>query len=734
MRQHAHNPVFWYPWGTEALDRAKAENKPILLSIGYSTCYWCHVMERDVFENPSIAALMNRCFINIKVDREEHPAIDEIYMVARQLISREGGWPNNVFLTPDLKPFYAGGTYFAQDSAGRPAWPRLLELMNYRWVTEQEATRKQADEVYALMHQFLRYDAPAKPDKSDVSAKADALYALLKEHHDEMSGGFFRAPKFPHECYLEFLGSYYAWKGTQEAFDILMRTLGKMAAGGIYDQVGCGFHRYAVDKEWYVPHFEKMLYNQAQLARLYTETARLSGNPYFADIARGVLDFVSGPFTDASGAFYSGFDAETDEVEGAYYAWSAEELDKVLSEEEVRFLTHFYALADIPHYPGHKPVQGQALVVRKPLDQAALERNMPYVQLAAMAGKVMNKLLLVRNRRTSPRLDDKIIVAWNGLMIDAFAHAGIIFDHAPYIERARKAADFLLEAAIDNEGELKRIYASGKAQLNATLEDYAFLMRGLLTLHRATSERTYLEAAQSLAVRVEEGFADPEAAGYFFTRADERLLLRVKNGDDSAVPNANAMMAHNFIDLFELTRHAVWRDKAQVLTGYFLDGNERILAEFATMMQAAMRLEFLASPRVQRREWRTQMKENYQPQENDAVKVYASVNGNTLTVTLDMKEGWHVNAHDTSIDYVMPTSVHAEGEGVEVLEWHYPEAVHVPGAKEKETLPVYEGKAVMTARLKLPEKKKRPEIKVMVRFQPCHGTHCHAVRDVDLKI
>ncbi len=497
LRQHAHNPVFWYPWGPQAIDRARAENKPILLSIGYSTCYWCHVMEREVFENLSIASLMNRHFINIKVDREEHPELDEIYMTARQLMTHEGGWPNNVFLTPDLKPFFAGGTYGPDDAYGKPGFPRMLEWLHYAWTTQEVQVRETADKVAEMMKPHLIFSPPLTlPLRGrDVAKQAQQLFALFKEHHDERSGGFFQAPKFPHECFLSFLLGYYEATGDIAALDMVTLSLQKMAAGGIYDQVGCGFHRYAVDKEWYVPHFEKMLYNQAQLARIYTDAARLSGNPYLADIAGSILDFVGGPFTDGNGAFYSGIDAETDGVEGAYYAWTAEELQELLTPDEIQFLTTFYALADIPQFPGHKHTEGQVIMARKALDLAAREQQMPYVQLAAMSGQLMNKLLEARNKRKAPRLDDKIIVSWNGLMIDAFAHAGKVFERPEYTARAAKAANFLLEHAIDNEGELKRIVAGGHAQIDATLEDYAFLAKGLLALWRADSNDNWLESA-----------------------------------------------------------------------------------------------------------------------------------------------------------------------------------------------------------------------------------------------
>ena len=590
LRQHAHNPVFWYPWGQEALARAKAEDKPILLSIGYSTCYWCHVMEREVFENLSIASLMNRSFINIKVDREEHPQLDDIYMTARQLMTHEGGWPNNLFLTPDLKPFYAGGTYGANDAYGKPGFPRLIEWLGSTWQTKREEVERIADETKQLMQNFMVHAQSTETSSVSLPQKVELLQQSLAKHFDAVSGGFFKAPKFPHETYLQFLLAHYEQTNNVQSLDMAAFSLGKMAAGGIYDQVGCGFHRYAVDKDWLVPHFEKMLYNQALLARCYTDAARLTGNAYFADIAKGICEFVAAPFTDGNGAFYAAIDAETDEVEGAYYAWTSEEIESLLTPDEVVFFVAHFGLADIPAFPGHKHPEGQALILRKPLFEAALEKNMPYEELAGMAGQTLNKLLAARNMRQSPERDEKIIVSWNGLMIDALAHAGGVFAMPDYIARAEKAARFILEFAIDNDGNLRRTVTAGRAEHYATLEDYAFLIKGLLTLHDATHNKAHLESALQLAEQVEARFADT-TPGYFFTQATDHVLIRAKAGDDSTLPSANAVMAHNYLTLHKLTQKANWREKAVSLIEYFLKSDSLAWPEYCTMLSVALALQ-----------------------------------------------------------------------------------------------------------------------------------------------
>jgi len=716
LRQHAHNPVFWYPWGKDALDRAKAENKPIFLSIGYSSCYWCHVMEREVFENVSIAALMNQSFVNIKVDREEHPEIDDIYMIARQLLKQEGGWPNNVFLTPALEPFYAGGTYAADESTNRPAFPRLLEWINHTWETNRDEALSVAKKLTQDMRAYLLYRAPKQPDKADIAQESEKLFNLYTRYYDARAGGFFQAPKFPHECYLQFLLGYYEATGKTPALDMVTHSLHKMAAGGLQDHVGCGFHRYAIDKEWYVPHFEKMLYNQAQLARLYTDAARITGNPYFADLAKSILDFVGGPLTSVGGAFYVAIDAESDGIEGAHYAWSAKELDALLTPDDLTFLTTFYAMADIPQFPGHKHVDGQVLIARKPLDLAARERNIPYAQLAAVSAGLMNKMLEIRNKRPAPIIDDKILVGWNGLMIDAFAHAGRIFNRPSYTARAREALDFILERAVDNNGNLKRVYAGGHAYLEATLDDYAFLIKGIISLWRATPDVELLGAAKSLAVRVEELFSD-NGQGYFYTQSSERTLLRLKSGDDSAIPNSNAVYLHNLIDLYDITQDSAYLVRAKILAGFFLNGNEKISVEWATMMHAAMRLNPSPSKGMATNNPAIAASD-------DIVTVSATLSPADpapgaiceVIITLNIKDGWHINANRIDQPFLIATQIDVQGEGVEVLDITYPEAAN------------YKGKIVISASVRLLDGKRLP-IKIMARFQPCQGASCYVVED-----
>ena len=737
LRQHAHNPVFWYPWGKEAMDRARKENKPIFLSIGYSSCYWCHVMEREVFENPSIAATMNEHFINIKVDREEFPQLDEIYMTARQLLRGEGGWPNNVFLTPDLRPFYAGGTYSAEDMPRRPSFPKLLEWVHYTWTTTPEEVTRVATKLTEDMKPHLVFAQPVKTQVT-LGDQADKIFGYLKQNFDSRAGGFFQAPKFPNENYLQFLLGYYEFSGRTEALDMVTFSLAKMAAGGLQDQVGCGFHRYAIDKEWYIPHFEKMLYNQALLARLYTDVVQITGNAWFGDIAKSILDFVGGPLTSGNGGFYSAIDAETEGVEGAHYAWSSEELKAVLTPNELAFLTRFYALADIPKFPGHKHVDGQVLVARAPLDLAAREHNMPYVQLAAMVGELMNKLLAIRSKRQPPALDDKILVGWNGLMIDAFAHAAKVFKRASYTARAREAADFILENAIDNNGNLKHVFAAGSAYLDATLEDYVFLIKGLISLWRVTPDDELLDSAKSLAARVEELFAD-KGQGYFFTTSSDELLVRIKSGTDATLPNANAIHMHNLSDLHEITQDASYLERAKALREYFITGNGSVVVDSAIMMHASLRLGIMTGEKAALLPPSTFYPSAIQNMASEAVAVSAefkpakpkSGSECKLLITLDIKNGWYINANQVLQPYQIPTQI--DVEGAQLLETQYPEAVMHTGASEDEKLLHFEGKIVVTALIKLPAGKRTP-VNVKIRYQACQGVNCYPANELILSV
>lgn len=734
LRQHAKNPVYWMPWSKAAIEKAREDNKPIFLSIGYSSCYWCHVMEREVFDNVSIAAQMNRWFVNIKVDREEMPEIDELYMVARQMITQQGGWPNNLFLTPDLKPFYALGTAPAGDGDGKTGFPRVLEWVNFSWQTQEEEIRKAADDITENMRAFLVAPRTEAAGHESRLTQAEKLFTYLRERHDNRSGGFFATPKFPHESYLQFLMDYYELQNDSDAMGMVNFSLEKMAAGGINDQVGCGWHRYAIDKEWYVPHFEKMLYTQAQMATVFLEAFRHTDEPYFADMARAILDFCSGPFTTEDGAFYSSFDAEVGGIEGHYYTWTAEEIQELLTEPEVRFFTRYFALADVPHFPGHPPPSGQTIIARQPFNVAARESNMPYVQFAAFTGLVMNKLLTARNTRESPKRDDKVIVGWNGLMIDAYARAGAQLNYPLYTEIAAKAARFIMQRVTDINGNLARIWIEGKAEQKARLEDYAFFIRGLLSLYRTTKDEEFLAFARTLMGMVDEKFADANDEGWFTTEEDDLLVVRMKTADDSAVPSANAVMMHNLIDFYEITQEEEYLDRAEKLAEFFSGLMHRLLIEAAVMMSALLRLEKHRPDQQEAAHGRASIP--FDDQENPvsvSVGLYpaSAKPGEECEVIITMKidEGWYVQSKELTKAASVPTTVDVRGPGVaDVLDIHFPTpTIKQPGVV-RDRMIIYEGNFTITSRIKLSDKYKPSEktIHVELGYQACRDLVCTA--------
>lgn len=717
LRQHATNPVDWLPWSEEAITRARNEQKPILLSVGYSTCYWCHVMEREVFENPSIATVMNRDFINIKVDREEHPDIDAIYMVARQLMKQEGGWPNNVFLTPELKPFFGGGTFGPEDAYGRPGFPRLLESLHKAWTERRDECEAYAQQVAEATDQLLSH--PGKPEDAPPPAELPtALFQHLSDVFDGRAGGFYQSPKFPHETYLMFLQAYYRATGNMEALNMVSHTLARMAAGGLYDHVGAGFHRYAVDKDWMVPHFEKMLYNQALLALTYTEQFAFTNDPYLSDIARSILDVTCGPFSSPDGGFYSAIDAETDGVEGAYYAFTADEIEGALNEGELGFFTEFYTLAEIPAFPGHKHPQGQVIHARKPLMYAAAERGIPYTELAALSGVVFNKLLELRNARKAPRLDDKIIVSWNGLMIHAYARGADMFQREDYADRAEQAARFLLKQCRFEDGTLTHIHAGGKAHLPAMLEDYAYLIAGLLALARASNKKEWLTAALALEEEATRLLYD-EARGCFYSSREGAITpVRIQSGDDNALPSPNAVMLQNFLSFHALTKNETYKARAQQLFDAFRGRmtDVRQLPEYATLLAGGLKL--FATAEV------VNMVEEKGPDVvfcNAELQPADPVPGSecTVLVTLTIQEGWEIGAHIRQIEHWLPLQVDVRGVGVEsILSAEFSQPV-----VSRENRPVYRGSMTIKLRLRLKDQPRGP-LSVHISFQPCREGLC----------
>ncbi len=544
---HAHNPVDWYPWGPEALARAASEDKPIFLSIGYSACHWCHVMERESFENAAIAGLLNAQFVPVKVDREERPDLDQIYMSAVQIMTGRGGWPMSVFLTPDGRPFY-GGTYWPPSARqGMPGFDQVLTAVAEAW----RERRPQALEQAGDLTDHLRHVAAPPVVEGTLSPRLLAgAAAALGRAFDAEHGGFGHAPKFPHPIDLQVL--LHAWR-CREHDDKLLKmvtlTLDRMACGGMYDQLGGGFHRYSVDERWLVPHFEKMLYDNALLAGTYVAGYLATGNPFYAQIARETCDYVLGEMTDPTGGFYSTQDADSEGEEGKFFVWTPAELVTILGDESAQTFAAVYDVTADGNFEGtnilHQAESLETWAVR-------LSRDLP--DLVAELAASRQKLLASRRGRIPPARDDKVLVAWNGLMIEALCSASTGLAEPRYLAAARRAADFLLVALRQEDGRLFHCWRTGHAKLAAYLDDYAGLAAALASLYQASFNEQYLDAACQLADVMLAHFRDPQNGGFFYTADDHPpLIARTQDLYDNATPSGNALAATALVRLGKLT-------------------------------------------------------------------------------------------------------------------------------------------------------------------------------------
>lgn len=546
LRQHAYNPVDWYPWGTEALEESRNQGKPIFLSIGYSACHWCHVMAHESFENPRIAALMNEHFINIKVDREERPDLDQIYMNAVQLLTQRGGWPMSVFLTPALQPFY-GGTYWPPESRhGMPGFDHVLEEVHNAWSERRGDCLKGAEKLTRAIQQI----AKAEGDQTTLRPEmlSNAMQTLIRLT-DRQSGGFGREPKFPHAMDLRVLLRSWRRFGNREALDCAVLTLDRMANGGIYDHLGGGFHRYSTDAKWLVPHFEKMLYDNALLTPAYLEAYQATGNPEYARVARDTLDYVLREMTQPEGGFYSTQDADSEGEEGKFFVWTADEIDRALGLEDARLFKAAYDVTPAGNWEG-----GTILNRPRPLAAVARELGVPESVLGAALERGRQRLLQVRKTRVAPGRDDKVLVAWNGMMISAMAMAAQVLNEPRFASAATGAADFVLTKVRDADNRLLHSYKDGVARLNAYLDDYACLIDGLVDLYQATFQSHYVEQAMKLAAQMLGRFFDSEKGGFFYTPFDhETLIARNKECHDGSTPSGNSMAATALLRLSRLT-------------------------------------------------------------------------------------------------------------------------------------------------------------------------------------
>jgi uncharacterized protein YyaL (SSP411 family) len=580
LLQHAHNPVDWYPWGDEAFEKARRENKPVLLSIGYSACHWCHVMAHESFENDAIAQLMNEYFVNIKVDREERPDLDQIYMNAVQMMTHHGGWPMTVFLTPDAVPFY-GGTYFPpQDRYNIPGFPRVL-------IGVAEAYKERQDEIRetgtSLITELRRLGETGGSDQPIEPELLDATYNGITRNYDSVNGGFGGAPKFPPAMALEFL----LRTGKPEALQMISHTCLKMANGGIYDQLGGGFHRYSTDSRWLVPHFEKMLYDNALLSRLYLHYFQVSREPFARETVAGILDYVLREMTHPLGGFYSTQDADSEGHEGKFFVWDIREIRDVLGETAASRFCDYYNITEAGNFEG-KNIPN----VTRTLEDVAVAHRISVGELQASLDESKQTLFKRRERRVKPDRDEKILTAWNGLMMASFAEAGIVLNRPDYTDAARRNAEFVL-SNLRQDGMLLRTWKDGQAKFNAYLEDYAFLAEGLLTLFETTGEARWLHETLALTDRMIDEFWDNDGGGFFFTgKSHENLIVRSKDYFDNATPSGNSVAAIVLLRLATLTGRENYRNLATAVLREVSEQARRYPSGFGYALSAA---DFLLS-------------------------------------------------------------------------------------------------------------------------------------------
>jgi uncharacterized protein YyaL (SSP411 family) len=549
LLQHKNNPVDWYPWKEEALERAKKENKPILVSIGYSTCHWCHVMERESFEDESIAAYMNEHFINIKVDREERPDLDDIYMSACQIINGNGGWPLNCFLTPDGKPFYAGTYFPPEPKHGRPSWAQMLQFAVHNFFENRNAVDQQADRI---MNRILQSDnaltTPVvkgpKSEKPFADVDFDQIFNLVKARFDTEHGGFGGAPKFPDLMQLQLLLNHHYHSGNEEALDHLLLSLRSMALGGIYDQLGGGLARYSTDKEWLAPHFEKMLYDNALFVEMLSKVVKLKSDPLFEQTIRDTLTFTEREMTNPDGGFYAALDADSEGVEGKFYVWDKEEIDIALGKDSELFCA-FYDVTPQGNWEGVN-------ILRRlhTLEEFAKQRSLTVSELEENLAQSRSKLFDIRAFRIRPGRDEKILLSWNALMCSAYAQAHSALGDESYKAAALKNIAFVLDKMQQPSGHLYRTYAEangGEAQYMAYLEDYAYFVKALLDVYEIHFDQELLQTADRFTKIIIEEFYDPADELFFFTSKHQTdVVARKKAIYDSEKPSGNSVLAHNF--------------------------------------------------------------------------------------------------------------------------------------------------------------------------------------------
>ena len=754
LLQHQWNPVDWYPWGPEAFEKARSESKPVFLSIGYSSCHWCHVMERESFESETIAKLLNEKFVSIKVDREERPDVDEIYMRAVQLLTGSGGWPMSVFLTADQKPFW-GGTYFPPDDrGGRPGFASILAALSETYATRREEVASAADRLASALRQMeggRQFVASGPVDRAAWERAVEELVAT----YDRNYGGFGGAPKFPPHGALELLLHATAASPREDLEGVVRGTLDGIAMGGIRDHVGGGFHRYATDAIWLVPHFEKMLYDNAQLASVYAEAFARWGDPEHRSAAEETLAWVVREMTAEEGGFYSALDADTEGGEGATYLWALKEVTDVLGTEEGTLFARVYGIEETGNFvdpvTGEEP--GNIVHRKRPWSELALAEKIPEGELRSRMDRARARLLLKRLERPAPGRDDKVVTSWNGLMIGAFAKAGRVFERRDYVDTASRAARFVL-TSMRRDGRLLRSWRAGESRLPGYLEDHAFLAWGLLDLHEVSGDGAWLTEALALTDSMIERFWDAGEGGFFFVANDhESLIARTKEVFDQAVPSGNGMAARVLVRLWLTTGEKRYEEYAAKMFRVFAGileqaprAAEHLLLAFMAW-SGAKGSAALKPPHGAVVEGVTPAAEPptapgpLARAQRGPVIVTAHLDkrriaqGETaeLRLTLEMEPGWHVQSAKPSRADLIPTSVElGVMEGLVPGEMRFPDGSLAPIGGER--MSVYAGKVQVRVPLRAEPgvAPGRAPIIARVRFQACDENRCLGPEQAEL--
>jgi uncharacterized protein YyaL (SSP411 family) len=764
---HAHNPVDWYAWSPEVFERAKREGKPIFLSIGYSSCHWCHVMERLVFENEEIARVMNANFINVKVDREERPDVDDVYMTAYLVYAQaagsgdSGGWPLSMFLTPDGKPF-AGGTYFPpQDRAGQMGFTTVLSRVNNAWQADRASVQKSADAICDEVRRLTRAGFNPAPIKLDRGLVTATVKSLVESRDSEFGGIDFdphepNAPKFPEPAKLALLEFGARYSNDQQADGVVTNTLDHIAAGGIVDHLAGGFHRYSTDRRWHVPHFEKMLCDQAQLAELFADVYHRTGKREYRRVAEQAFTFVLREMADPAGGFISSLDAQTDGVEGVYYVWTPAEVDAVLGARDGSLFRRAFGLDDPKEFePG--------FVLRRTASVETLGHDLHVTpeEVEARLNDARARLLLKRQTRRPVARDDKVLAAWNGLMIGALARGSQNLGNDAYLHAAEKAANFVLDRMRSPKGELLRTYRAGQAKIPGYLEDYAYLSEGLLALFAATHEPRWQQAARSLTDEQIRLFWDEQSKGFYFTSKDhEALIARTRNAFDAALPSANAVSVRNLIRLASLSGDAHYRELARQTLEAFAPSLAKAPRSLPVMALALE--EYLDNPDFRASHTRSRADANLEetavlqasgedapttnsvPASRNTVvtaKAFLSVDklppGGTcrFVVYVSIKDGWHINTNQIAEDWQIPTELTvASKQGVTVAKLSYSpgKLTQLPGMEKP--LTVYEKSAEIRGVLVVPAESagQADNLQFQLKYQACNARGCEPPAKVKL--